>query len=232
MLAAQIYRNVIMPLPPVPSLVPIYKTTLTTTTDEATTTWTDVDIGVPHPKRVIILAGCAGVAAAVASNVNGAPGVLHWAGTNGTRSGSFFIQGQRVPMGERASIVVSATSSLRKIIGVYVAYPNQFAPLDTGSVTANTTTDANVANIKAQAGGFLIYAGGQLATLGTFTTTWNGTNGTLTENYDAQTEAATSVTHGFISQFSASSDQDDVNMAESTSGTKQLVVVSWGPPYV
>jgi hypothetical protein len=70
-----------------------------------------------------------------------------------------------------------------------------------------------------------------LATLGAFTTTWNGTNGTLTENYDAQIEAATSVTHGFIDRFTASSDNDDLNMAESVSGTKQLVAVTWGPAY-
>ena len=93
------------------------------------------------------------------------------------------------------------------------------------------TTDANVANLKAQAGGFLIYAGSQPVVLGTFTTTWNGTNGTLQEDVDAQLEAATSYTTGMIPNFTVSSDNDDLNMAESASGTKLLVAVTWGPAY-
>ena len=51
-----LYRTVLNPLPPVPSREPLYLGTLTSTADEASTIWPDVNIGEPHPKRVVILA--------------------------------------------------------------------------------------------------------------------------------------------------------------------------------
>jgi hypothetical protein len=228
MLAARIYAAHLANLPPVPSRTPIYKTTLTTTTDETTTTWTGVDIGEPHPNRLVILVSYVGAATATPHPVvNGIS-----AGGFITANNEFNLYAISVKTGTTATVTVSgAGGSARKAVSVYVAYPENHMPLDSGNATANVGTDANVANIKVQAGGFLIYGGGQHATLGAFTTTWNGAGGeSVTEDVDAQLEATASYTMGRIATILRSDDLGDVNMAEDTSGTKRLVVVSWGPP--
>jgi len=200
-----------------------YKSTQTITTDETTSTWNAVDIGTPHPDRIVILAIFAGVNGDVtAASVNGIP-FFHK-----TRINEFAICACRVPNDTTARIEVSATSSIRKAVSVMVAYPQNPIPLDSGTATANTTTNANVADQKVQRHGCLVYAGGQLATLGTFTTTWNGTD-SLVEDVDAQLESASSYTAGHIN-ITISSDTSDVDLGESASGTKRLVVCTWGPP--
>lgn len=220
-------RPVFIPqIPKAPFAGCVYKTTLTTTTDENGTTWNSQDIGAPHPSRIVVLA--------VFQGVNGDLTTVTVNGINEyhkTRLNEFSITAHRVPTDTTATIVVTAATSLRKAVGVYVGYPWNPIPLDFGSVSANTTTDANVADQKTQAGGFLIYSGGQLSTLGTFTTTWNGQGSdAVTENADAQLEATSSYTNGHIN-ITRSDDIGDVNMAESTSGTKRLIVCSWGPPW-
>ncbi len=222
---AQLYMRTLANIPPVPSVTPIYKTTVSTTTDETTSTFNSVDIGTPHPKRIIILACYHGVAAAATATVNG---IDHYHRTQNTAH-EFSMFAHYVPNGTTATITVSATSSIRKAVSVYVAYPENPMPLDSGTATANTGTNANVADMKTQASGFLIYSGGQHATLGTFTTTWNGTEA-VTEDIDAQLESAASYTMGRITTITTSADLNDVNMAQSTSGTKRLVVTTWGPP--
>ena len=211
-------------LPPVPSRVALYKTTLTTTTNEDTTTWTGVDIGVPHPKRLIVLAAMGGANAAVTGTVNGYPAGAVFQGATTAWALLVFP----VPVDTTATITVTTSGSARKTVGVYVLYPQNHIPLDWGSDSANTTTDANIANLQVQAGGCLIYAGGQVATLGTFTTTWNGVDA-VTEDIDAQIEAFGSYTSGRIA-VTESSSASDLNMAESVSGAKRLVAATWGPP--
>lgn len=222
---APLIRNILFRLPPVPSKDPIYKGTSTDTVDQTTSTFNNIDIGVPHPRRVIILACFHGVAAAVTGSVNGNSSWLRAQNTAHESGILAFL----VPIGTTATITVSATGSVRKAVSVYVAYPESHIPIDSGTATANTTTNANVANQKVPAGGFVIYAGSQLATLGTFTTTWNA-NGTLTEDVDAQLEATSSYTHGRVTGITQSSDTGDVGLAESTSGTKRLAVMTFGPP--
>jgi hypothetical protein len=217
-------RRAIFSLPPVPSTTPVYMGTSTTTTDEATSTFTGVNIGTPHPRRMVILANYHGVAAAHSSTVNG----QGFCEAQGLGSQEFSMAAFRIPDGDTATIVITATASLRKAVSVFVIYPERHLSLDRASATANTTTDANAPDIKCQSGGSIIYSGGQHATLGTFTTTWNGSDA-VTESVDAQLEAAGSYTAGFI-PITTSADLNDVNMAESTSGTKRLVVMSHGPP--
>ena len=207
-----------------------YSTTVTTVTNENTSTFSAIDIGTPHKKRIIILAIYQGVNANVTSaTVNDIEAFFK------LNINEFSIAAVNVPdnasvSGGLATITVTAASSLRKAVSVYIAYPDNPIPLDFVTVTANTTTDANAANVKTQAGGFLVYSGGQNATLGTFTTTWNGQgSNSVVENVDAQLEATGSYTAGFIN-ITTSDDLGDVNMAESVSGTKRLAVASWGPP--
>lgn len=211
--------------PKAPSATPIYKGTQTTTTDETTTTWTGVDIGVAHPDRIVILAVYHGVAAACTVTVNGCPAYFRAQNTAHEVS----LHAVEVEAGTTATITVSATSSLRKACAVYVAYPHRHTPLDSGTATAATTTNANVANLTLHAEGFAIYVGAQHATLGTFTTTWNA-NGTVTEDVDAQLESAASYTMGRVMSVTQSSETGDVDLAESASGTKRLAAATWGPP--
>ncbi len=198
-----------------------YKTTLTTTTDETLTTWTGVDIGQAHPHRMIILATFMGVNVTPATTVNGFTTI------DKIRNNEFGITFHIVPTGSTATITASGVSSARKAIGVYVAYPMWTTLVDSGSTSAATTTDANLADLKVVRGGALIYSGGQLSTLGTFTTTWNGTDAVI-EDIDAQLEATSSYTSGHIN-ITNSSDISDLNMAESNSGAKRLAAISIYP---
>lgn len=211
-------------LPPVPSLTPIYKGVSTTVTNEDTSTFSSIDIGVGHPKRVVIVAAYHGVAAACTVTLAGKPAYYREQNT----AHEFSLHAFQVPDGVLAEIAVSATSSIRKAVAVYVAYPRNHLPLDGGTATANVGTNANVANLKVQAGGFLIYVGGQHATLGTFATTWNGVDA-VTEDADAQLESAASYTMGRV-VVTESTDLSDLDLAESVSGTKRLVATTWGPP--
>lgn len=202
-----------------------YKTTVTTTTDETTSTWTGVDIGTPHPDRIVVLAIFQGVNGDVTNATTTVNGVQP---CHKTRINEFAITVHKVPLGTTATVAVSATTSLRKAVGIFIAYPEIPIPMESGSVSAATTSDAQLLNWRQRDGGFLIYSGGQLATLGTFTTTWNGTD-TLVEDVDAQLEAASSYTFGHINTI-ISTNVNDLIMAESVSGTKRLVACIWGPP--
>lgn len=217
-------RAVLGKMPPVPSKDPVYKSTQTTTTDENTSTWTAVDIGVPHPRRIVILACYHGVAAACTGTVNGIAQYYR----NQNTAHEFSQLAFQVPVGTTADITVTAASSIRKAVSVYVAYPRNPIPLDAGTDTANTTTNAVVSDIEVVASGFFIYNGGQHGTLGAFSITWSpGDPGT--EDVDAQLEAAASYTAG-NGRIATSSTTGDFTLAETVSGTKRLVVTSWGPP--
>lgn len=195
-----------------------FKTTLTQTVDETTTTWNSVDIGVEHPNRVVILAILMGVGVDGTSTVNGA-------GNNGrARSGTCEITTHKVPTGTSVTVTVTATGSVRKAVGVYVAYPKDTVTRNSGSGTANTTTAATNTPIVAIKNGFLIYIGVQAATLGTFTTTSNGTDA-VTEDVDAQIEATSSYTFGHIN-FTESHSNRTLTLTQSTSGTKNLASIT------
>jgi hypothetical protein len=219
-------KAVLQGLPPVPSLTPIYKSTQTTTTNEDTTTFSGVDIGVPHPKRVVVVTGSMGVSVSIgddAVTVNGCATVQC------DRAQSCFMATVPVPTGTTANIVCTFVGSARKAAAVYVLYPWWPKPIEVNGVNANLAVDANIANVTAVNKGCLIYGGTQLATLGAFTTTWGGGDA-VTENVDAQLEAATSYTSGNIN-FTVSSNTNAINMAETVSGTKHLLYASFLPPY-
>jgi len=222
---SQIYVTTLAQLPPVPSIVPILKTNVSTTTDETTSTFTGIDISVPHPKRIVIVSCHHGVAAAATATCNGIDAYHRTQNT----AHEFSMFAFQVPNGTLATITISATGSVRKWIAVYIAYPKNHTPLDSGTGTANTTTNATVANVKVQSGGFLLACGGQNATLGAFSTTWGGPDAVI-EDGDAQYESASSFTYTRIGSISVSSDANTVTLAETVSGTKRLVVTTWGPP--
>ncbi len=206
---------------PVPSTIPIYKSTQTTTTDEDVTTWAGLDIGVPHPQRVVIVAGFIGVSVTSSCTVNG---ISHTASVgNGTRNSA--IYSIPVPNGLLGDVVVTAVGSVRKAMSIYVAYPSSPAIISSGLDSQTLTTDAT-ASLRVLVGGFVIYAGSQGATLGAFGTTWSGAE-SVTEDVDAQLEAASSYTTGSFAVTAAST--STLTLAETVSGTKHFVAGSFFP---
>jgi hypothetical protein len=212
----------VLTVPPVPSTAPIYKGTSTTTTDETDTTFSGLDIGTPHPYRLVVLGCYHGSTSAPTATINGTAANRIYA--TGHECAMFWL---RVPTGLTATVVVSATSSLRKAIGLYVAYPRYPLPIDFGTATANTTSDATVTNVQVQAGGFVVMAGGQHATLGAFTTTFGAQS--VTEDVDAQLEAAASYSFTSVANVGTSESTATARLAETVSGTKRFAVASWGP---
>lgn len=207
------------PIRAAPVFEPVYSTTLTTTTDETTTTWTGVDIGPEHPKRIVILAMHQGVAASATGIVNGSN--FFFRSQNGAHE--FALLAFFAPVRTLADISVSATGSIRKEVSVYYAYPRSHMPVGYGNATANTATNATISPLYISGGGFLVYAGGQHATLGAFTVT--KTNVTIDEDVDAQYESASSFTSGsgLASQLGVA----DLVLAETVSGTKRVTAGCW-----
>lgn len=218
-------RTVLKKLPAVPFVGCQYKTTVTSTTDQTTTNFTGVDIGIQHPNRVVIVAAFLGVA--VIGTV-----VVHGVGQNiNSRQNETQITIHEVPTGKTCTITITAPGSIRKAASIYIAYPAQVASiLAFGTASANTTSNAIISAKKFIKNGFMVYAGAQVATLGTFTTTWDGTDAVV-EDVDAQLESASSYTAGHINFTEASNDLHSLTMAASTSGTKTLAMLTMGAPY-
>lgn len=215
-------RTVLKKLPKEPFVGCQYKTTLTDTANATLSTWNNVDIGVEHPNRVIIIVAFVGV------NIT-ATTIVHGVGlSQRARLAEGQITSHLVPTGKSVTITVSAVGSVRKAVSVYVAYPASISK-DSVTVTAATTTNAVSGTLKSIKNGFLVYIGSQVATLGTFSTTWGGTDA-VTEDVDAQLEAASSYTSGHINFAGASNDTFKLTLATSASGTKNLVVLTMGPP--
>jgi hypothetical protein len=209
-------------------LTPTFIGTQTQTVDETTTTWTGIGLGstaTPHPKRIVVVAGHHGVAAAATATLNGDPYFMRVQNTTYEFSMFAFF----CPFGDAIDLSVSATGSIRKAFAIYVLYPHHPVPLITGSASAGTTTNATIANFIVHTRGCVIYAGGQHATLGAFTTTLSGQ--TVTEDVDTQYESASSYTMGRITSVSPSSNTNALTLAETVSGTKRLVGASWGPAW-
>lgn len=200
-----------------------YKTTLTDTANATLSTWDAVDIGIEHPNRVVIVASFFGVSVLPTVLVGGME-KFHI-----QRTATVSISMHRVPCGTTCTITVSAASSIRKAASIYVAYPYGIWR-DGAGATATTTSNAVISDIKYLTNSFLIYCAAQLSTLGTFTTTWNGTDA-VTEDVDAQLEAASSYTMGHINFTEASNDTHDLTLASSASGTKDLVAITMSVPY-
>lgn len=213
---------------PAPS--PSYITTHTDTTDKtAGQNWTfaAASLGTAHAKRVIVLGVyTAGLAADAAVTVAGnAATFLTREATSG-----FQMHYIALPTGATGNIVVTVTgSSTRVAVSVWAIYPHDPVPWKSANVVAATTTNGIIAGLGVAKKGHLLYFGGEGAALGTFTTTWDGV-GTLTEDFDGQLEAASSITAGHM--WGSTSYEDaprTIDMAESTSGTKALNVGIWGP---
>jgi hypothetical protein len=211
-------------LPPVPSLVPIYVTAQTTTTNENTTVFT-FDIGTPHPKREVVVGLLNGISAATTVQVNGLSPVAIEDNDGGTRLVNTHVF--QVPNGLTAEVAVTATGSTRKAVAVWIYYPNRPFALSLGSSSTGSTTDAT-ASLAVQAGGAIFYVGAQNATLGDYTTTWGGTE-SVVEDVDAQLEATSSYTMGHVNILTSST--NTLTLAESTSGSKQLSALVLGPAY-
>jgi hypothetical protein len=216
--------NLLERLPPVPSLVPIYKSTQTTTANETVTTWTGVDIGTPHPKRVVCAALYKGHANLSGMTIGGQYAPVYWFGSGHECA----IHAARVPGGDTADIVASVASSQLKACSIFVLYPNDFTTRDFAA-SATTTNNATVTP-QVRKNGSLIYCGVQHSTLGAFSTTWSGAEA-VTESVDAQLEANASYTMGMIPLFLTSQVTSVLTLAETVSGTKRLVAVPFGPAY-
>jgi len=214
-------------IPVAPFAGAAYKTTLTTTVNETTSIFTGVSVGAPHPDRVVVLA--------IHQGVNGdvtAASVADYAFYHKTRLNEFAITAHRLPNDvSNAGISISATSSLRKSIGIFVCYPSNPIPTDFGSASAAAGNNAVIGNLEAQGGGCLIYSGGQNATLGSFTTTFGGGEA-VNEDVDAQYESASTYTQGHINLITSAmgATARTLQMAASVNGTKRLVAVLFGPP--
>jgi hypothetical protein len=207
--------------PPVPSRVPIFKTTLTDTTDADTSTFTEVDIGVPHPRRVVILATMHGVIANVTATVQGSLGRVSSASQSSRYTS---IMSYRVPKGFTTEIVVTSAASLRKAVGVFVAYPLSHLIESSDDTTQATTTDA-VLTVNGMADGFVIYSGAQLNILGAFGATWSGTDAAV-ESVDAQLEATSSYSFGYV-PLTQTLVGATLTIAETTSGTKHATAAAF-----
>lgn len=211
-------RLVNMNYPPVPSLIPVYKTVQTTTSNEGTTSFT-FDLGTPHPDRHILVTAYHGVAAACTCTLDGQASI------NRTQNVAheFSIHVFAVPDCRRSGVVaVTATGSLRKAAAVFVAYPRRIDLVKANTASANTTTNASASLSQFCAGWYAVYVGGQHATLGAFTVTRTGC--IVTESVDAQLESAASYTMGYFVHDPAvgSSGNAAVVLAETVSGTKRL----------
>lgn len=216
--SVSIFENVLSKYPPVPSLIPVYKTVQTTTTNETTTSFT-FDLGTPHPDRQIIVCAYHGVAAACTATLDGRASDTRTQNTAHEFSiHGFFVPDQRTS----GTVAVSATGSIRKAVCVFVIYPRYPDIYSAGTATANTTANASVTLSSFKAGSYGIYCGGQHATLGAFTVTRTGC--TVTGSVDAQLEAAASYTMGYFvhDPTVGSTGSAALTLAETVSGTKRL----------
>lgn len=220
------------PKPPVPYYsgdvpqVLQFSSTLTRTIDETATTWTGVDLKLPHPDRVILFMCHHGANAAPNSaSLNGTPCLLLQTIT----SYSTYMIHYPEPV-TTGTFVFSVTGSIRKGVGVYVLYPRSPVPLEVGQVNAAGTSDAVYTDCEVQAGGCMIHMCGSLSSNVTFTTpTWSGVD-TPVEQYDTALETASGFTHGYT-LITRSSVLDDLTVAVSGTSTRRLLVASFAAPY-
>lgn len=215
---------------PVPSAVPIWKGLFSDTANKSSGqsyAFDDVDVGTAHANRLVII-GTAGNSyiAIGAPTINGVAMDL----VAGPGAGDFTLWQKVVASGTTADFSIPAgfTGALRCIIGVWVAYPNSSTKVDSGHTQATSTTNAVVSDVEVVDDGFQIAWGGQLATVGSFTGTWNGAD-TPTEDTDQTIESGTSVA-AWSMPTTENLTTGDFTMAASASGTKRVVVASWGPP--
>lgn len=209
-----------------PSSVFIYKTALTDTTNKTsgqTYSWAGQDIGTAHTNRIVI--------AGVFSPAGGLTFDLTIGGVTATPpiSGTVFnICSAAVPTGTTADFVVTCNDAYSRFVIMYgIYYPSSATPLGSGQASANGTTDAtaSVTAAKQATNGLLIAAGGQEATVGSFTWSWSGAD-SLTEHVDTTIESASS--YSMVSlQFTTVGTQT-LTMAESVSGTKKFAYATWG----
>lgn len=221
------FSMILNPMPPVPSLIPVPKTTLVTTTDEDTTLFPAVDIGVPHPKRVVFLAAHPGgsVTVSTAATVNGIQPIAR------TSISQVIILAFAVPCGLTANVSFTHPGSGRKVVSVSVAYPKSPFPIDSAGALAGTTSPAIATDLKVTPNGFVLYAGYSATTANTLTVTWSGPDAVPAPDYHAVPEAASAtIITGTIPLITVGSDLDDVTITALLSGTKAIIAASWGPP--
>jgi hypothetical protein len=209
------------PLPSVPSASSIFKGTQTTTVNEDTTVFTEVDIGVPHPKRVVVLGLYGGNSATVSATVNGIPPAYM------ARSSFCAVAIFPVPVGETALITVTTTFSQHKVVAVWIDYPQNDAPLDSAANVASGITPVTLSDLKVQYGGVVFFACFEPTAVETFTVTWTGTDAVIVD-VNSSIESFSSYVMGRIPIVSGS-DLDDLTVSVTNGGGKRLSAVSLGP---
>jgi hypothetical protein len=123
-------------------------------------------------------------------------------------------------------VVTTATTCSRVSISMWVDYASSGTATDFGSDTDASTVDSVVA-LDVVPDGHVIYVGSQNTSLGTFTTTWAGSDAVV-EDYDSQRESTSTVTFGHINTSETAT--RNLTLSESTSGQKVLVAASFGAP--
>lgn len=191
-------------------------------------TFSAVNIGTPHAKRLVILNIHAyGLSAAQITVTVGGIEASKLAPDVG---GFAWIYTALVPSGETADIVIhngSGSNSVRQAAAVFVGYPDDPTPVDAVGVSATTTNNAVISSLEVRAGGFVVWNYEQYNTTGNVDVTWNGVDAVV-ESYDSPIESITTWAGGYLLTTVDTTD-DDLTASETTSGFKGLLAATWGP---
>jgi hypothetical protein len=198
--------------------------TQTDTANADLSTWAGVDIGTPHPNRLVVLSIYRGIGNVAAdTTVNGISPFLEQNNSSASAQGGIHVF--RVPLGLTADLWVSVVGSQRKAVGVTILYPKSPRFLLSKSNDQQTTTTDATGTVPTMAGGTVFYAGTSNGTLTAFGTTSSGADAVI-EDVDAQLEATGSYTFGHINVTIGG--DITLTLAETVSSTKQLSTLSLG----
>jgi hypothetical protein len=199
--------------------------TQTTTTNQTTTTWSGLDIGVPHPKRVVVVGYFSGATNESTVTLNGLSPVALENNNDGTRYTNTYVFS--VPSGTTGELIASTSGSSRKAASIWVYYPHQPFAISSGQDSATGGT-LLTASLTVQAGGAIFYTGELSAVLSTVTTTWGGTE-SVVEDVDDQLEATSTYTMGHINILTSS--VNTLTLTPVDQAAKQLSAIVLGPAY-
>lgn len=201
-----------------------YRTTVVDTANVASGssyTFSATAVGTAHAQRIVLL-GVMQTQTISALTVAGNAASLV------DSNGQFSLWQVALASGTTADIVVtiSVGTSARCVVAVWAGYPASSTKVDSGNDTKSGTTDAVISDLECVNGGFVVYVGGQTGVLGAFGTTWGGVDAVV-EDTDQQVESVATFTAGHI-LTTENQTLNDLTMAETVSGSKQLVAASYG----
>ncbi len=203
-----------------------YETTVASTTDLTTYTFSTVDIGTANADRCVIVSAIARKSGASATlstvTIGGVSATIVVQNTNNvTNTDVAGLAAAIVPTGTTGDIVVTwSAGMLRSQIGVWTAIGTDSCttPHDTGSsLSGDPSTTIDIADAGAAVGAGLTAAG--------TTASWTG----LTENFDATLETFVTATGASASAMSAETGRT-VTIDFAAAGVESVgVFASWAP---